>query len=255
MKNCADAWPKAGRLFLAHWNNQMRLSTPVVLSSEHSSNRVPKVWRKQFTGAQDILETHRGWDPGVGQLEKAFAAIFGITVLRGNATRLLIELNRSLHHPKLFSEFTRELSATEKSELVQTIYQPYREQVHRSIQSVIDQYGFALHVSLHTFTPVLEGKERAVDVGFLYDPKRTTEKRIVDDWIEAMRHRDRSLRLRRNQPYLGTADGLTKAMRLAFTEYSGIELELNQSLALDPKEGARVSKILAETARQVASRL
>ena len=41
-------------------------------------------------------------------------------------SRLLIEPNRSLHHPQLFSEFTRDLSEARKDEIIEEFYLPYR---------------------------------------------------------------------------------------------------------------------------------
>jgi hypothetical protein len=46
--------------------------------------------------------------------------------------------------------------------------------------------------------------------------------------------RDPGLRVRRNYPYAGKGDGLTRILRRRFppTRYAGIELELNQAFAL-----------------------
>jgi predicted N-formylglutamate amidohydrolase len=84
---------------------------------------------------------------------------------------------------------------------------------------------------VHSFTPVLDGRVRDVDVGFLYDPSRTPERDFVTAWIAALRERDPTLRLRRNQPYRGTSDGLTTSLRQRFdaTRYLGIELEISQA--------------------------
>ena len=69
---------------------------------------------------------------------------------------------------------------------------------------------------------------RDFDVGLLYDPAREAEVGLAAQWARAMRSGG-SVRVRRNRPYRGTADGLTTTLRRRFgPRYLGIELELNQ---------------------------
>ena len=89
-----------------------------------------------------------------------------------------------------------------------------------------------LHLSIHSFTPVLHGQTRNADIGLLYDPGRAGERRLAVAWQKALRKRVPSLRVRRNYPYLGKADGFTTHLRRRFPRaYLGLELEVNQALA------------------------
>jgi hypothetical protein len=49
-------------------------------------------------------------------------------------------------------------------------------------------------------------------------------------WVATLRRRAPQLRVRRNYPYLGRADGLTTYLRRRFPAgaYIGVELEVNQ---------------------------
>jgi predicted N-formylglutamate amidohydrolase len=87
-----------------------------------------------------------------------------------------------------------------------------------------------LHVSSHSFTPVLHGEVRNCDLGFLYDPARPGEVRFIDAWYGAVRAAAPELVLRRNYPYRGTSDGLVTHLRRRHADraYAGVELELNQ---------------------------
>ena len=87
-----------------------------------------------------------------------------------------------------------------------------------------------LHFSVHSFTPVLNGEVRNADAGFLYDPKRKGEKEICLYLQKYLAEQVPGVRVRRNYPYLGISDGLTKQMRMRYPEkkYLGIEIEVNQ---------------------------
>jgi predicted N-formylglutamate amidohydrolase len=148
---------------------------------------------------------------------------------------LLIEPNRSPHHPRLFSEFTRCLPATDRRWLIENLYQPHRETVSSAVREGLqDGPGHVVHVGFHTFTPTLDGQLRNADVAWLYDPSRPAERAWCDRWREALAARRPDLRLRRNYPYRGQSDGLTSSLRAAFgRRYLGIELEVNQTWPLD----------------------
>jgi predicted N-formylglutamate amidohydrolase len=146
-------------------------------------------------------------------------------------SRLLIECNRSLHHPQLFSEFSNRLAKQTKHELIAKYYLPYRTSVESSINEYISSQKQVLHISLHSFTPELNGVIRQNDIGLLYDPKRKQEKEFCLTFKDALIAQDPTLKIRANYPYLGSADGFTTHLRKQFPEnYLGIELELNQGL-------------------------
>jgi predicted N-formylglutamate amidohydrolase len=89
-----------------------------------------------------------------------------------------------------------------------------------------------VHVSVHSFTPELDGDVRNADIGLLYDPKRKHEKAFCERWRTELLRRAPGLRVRMNYPYTGTSDGFTTALRRIFPKgYCGIELEVNQRFA------------------------
>ena len=91
-----------------------------------------------------------------------------------------------------------------------------------------------IHISSHSFTPELDGKVRAADVGLLYDPARHGEAVLCARWKASQVKLAPELRVRRNYPYAGKGDGLTSHLRLQFPPraYVGIELEVNQSIVV-----------------------
>jgi predicted N-formylglutamate amidohydrolase len=177
-----------------------------------------------------VLAGHRGWDPGALGVARAVARKLHAPLHVNPVTRLLVEVNRSPGHPALFSEFTRGLPVAERAAIRAAHYDPYRDALTDRIREQARSRGAVLHLSIHTFTPVLDGEPRNADVGFLYDPARTRERHLGAEWRRELVARLPDLRCRRNYPYRGAADGLTTHLRRIFpaASYLGIEIEISQ---------------------------
>jgi predicted N-formylglutamate amidohydrolase len=224
----------------------------IVLSCEHGGNRTPPDFRSLFRPYSKLLATHRGYDVGALALAKRLAAATRSPLHFATVTRLLVDLNRSIGHPNLFSEIARPLDRPALEQVLLRHYHPYRRAVQDDVASRVDAFGRVLHLSVHTFTPVLAGVVRTADVGLLYDPKRPAERDFCLRWRDAILRRRPSLRVRRNSPYRGVADGLVSHLRKRFPSdaYVGVELEVNQRF---PLRGGRawtdLQRLLADALR------
>ena len=205
------------------------LSRNMLLSCEHATNSIPDRFRHLFAGAGDILGSHRGWDPGAIDIACALRDALNAPLYTYPYTRLLIEPNRSERHPGLFSEYTASLSRDEKAGLINSFYKPYRRSVEEQIEKLIAEHFPFVHLSIHTFTPNLNGSIRDLDIGLLYDPSRPEEKQFCKQLKQALLKRNPGLRVKMNRPYKGVSDGFTTALRRTFgVVYRGVELEVNQ---------------------------
>jgi predicted N-formylglutamate amidohydrolase len=224
----------------------------LVLSCEHAGNRVPPEYRALFRGQQRVLDSHRGWDPGALEVARAIAAVTDAPLLANTVSRLVVECNRSIGHRELYSEYTRGLTREERTRLLDRYYHPHRGAVEAVVRSGLRNHARVVHVSVHTFTPVLNGRTRSADIGLLYDPRRTEEAHFVDVWMHALHWEAPLLRVKKNYPYRGWTDGLTTTLRGEFAarRYLGIELEVNQALALGPAR--RSSDVPNRIARSLA---
>jgi predicted N-formylglutamate amidohydrolase len=169
-------------------------------------------------------------------MAKALARAFRAPLVASTVSRLLIDLNRSIGHPQLYSTATRGAPAKVRSKIVDRHYSPYRQQVELLVRDSVSCGRRVIHISSHSFTPELDGKVRRADVGLLYHPGRPGEVELCARWKAALAALAPQLRVRRNYPYEGKADGLTKRLRLCFPPrvYVGIELELNQGIVRAP---------------------
>jgi predicted N-formylglutamate amidohydrolase len=176
-----------------------------------------------------VLDSHRGLDYGALEVARAFGRRLGVAPFTATTSRLVVDLNRSPHHRNVFSEYTRVLGAEERAAAMAAHYWPYRNSVERAVDGAVASGRSVLHVSSHSFTPVLNGEVRNCDVGFLYDPARPIEVSFIDAWYDAVRAAAPRLVLRRNYPYRGTSDALVTYLRRRHGAYAygGVELEVN----------------------------
>lgn len=201
-----------------------------LITCEHGGNRIPAACRDLFDAHRALLSTHRGYDPGALVMARQMARALEAPLISSVTSRLLVDLNRSIGHPRLYSEATRDAPLPMRREIVQRYYLPYRGAVEGLVAHAVAQGRRVVHVSSHSFTPVLDGQVRTADIGLLYDPARPGEVDLCERWRAALQARAPGLRVRRNYPYLGKGDGLTSALRKRFepTAYVGVELEVNQ---------------------------
>jgi predicted N-formylglutamate amidohydrolase len=202
----------------------------LLVSCEHGGNRVPAEYASLFAEAADVLDSHRGLDYGALEVARAFGRRLGIEPFVATTTRLVVDLNRSPHHKNVFSEYTRSLTPEQRVVAMARHYWPYRNAVVGRVDRAVAAGETVVHVSSHSFTPVLRGEARNCDVGFLYDPARRGEVRFVEAWAAAIAVAAPELALRRNYPYRGTSDALVTHLRRrhAAARYAGVEVEVNQ---------------------------
>jgi predicted N-formylglutamate amidohydrolase len=234
-----------------------RVNPYILLTCEHGGNRIPRAYANLFRGQGAVLRTHRGYDIGAADVARRVARSLDVPVFVATVSRLVVDLNRSVGHQRVLSEMTRALSASERAQVFAEHYRPHRDAVTAAAIREIDRKNRVIHIAVHSFTPVLDGVRRNADVGLLYDPARPSERAVALAFRVALRARDPNLRVRMNYPYRGTADGFTTDLRQAFadTQYSGIEIELNQAL-LDERAGVRRhSEFIARSLAEIVASL
>jgi predicted N-formylglutamate amidohydrolase len=213
----------------------------LLLTCEHGGNRVPRAYASCFRGAAAVLASHRGWDPGALPLARKLARRFGLPLRSVTTSRLLVEANRSPENPRIWSPYTAGLPPQERQRILDRHYWPHRRDVEAAVRASVAARRRVVHVAVHSFTPRIDGEVRKGDVGLLYDPARPRERGLALRWQGILRDLDPTLRVRRNHPYRGIADGLATWLRRRFrdADYAGFELEVNQAVF----EGSRRREI------------
>lgn len=209
----------------------------LLVSCEHGGNRIPPPFRYLFQTAQDqlLLDSHRGFDAGALIIARELAAKLTAPLVASTISRLLVDLNRSVGHPHLYSNATRNAPAEVRRKILENYYRPYRRKAENLIQEAVAHGRRVVHVSCHSFTPELNGQVRNADIGLLYNPARMGEVALCECWKASLRACAAEFAVRRNYPYAGKNDGFTAYLRQRFApdEYVGVELEVNQKRVLE----------------------
>lgn len=220
-----------------------------VFSCEHATPEIPDRYRQYANPPEAVRLSHQGWDPGAKELMEVFLRGRSIPSVQGRLGRLILDLNRSENNPKLWSEWSDNLSDSEKEQLKQDIYWPYRNELEGLIRSGFEHFQTVIHLSFHSFTPLFFGQVREVELGLLYDPNHKLESAFCEAWAVRLKEALPGMDIRTNEPYAGTDDGLTSIYRKRFgSNYAGLEIELSQGITQgDGSRFQEVCKILCRT--------
>ena len=233
--------------------------TQVILTVEHGGHKIPAPYAPLFRGQSQVLKSHRGWDQGALVIAKVLQSKWGSPLVASTTSRLLIDLNRSLSHKSVFSEYTQDLQPDTKDQIIARYYAQYRAEVEDTVAKAYKRGERVLHLSIHSFTPVWNHVRRKTDIGILFDPARPGETNLASYWQSLLR-KDQYFRdwaVHRNRPYQGKSDGFTTYLRTIFSgesskkqgEYLGIELEINQKFLKRENSarsiGREIARVLA----------
>ena len=187
-------------------------TSPYVLVCEHAGNRVPKQLGNLGLSAED-LQGHIAWDIGAEGVSRLLSRLLDAPLVLQRYSRLAYDCNRPPNAEGAMPEISettpipgnKSLSAADKMKRIEAIYWPF----HEGLAHVLDQRACEGRptslVTIHSFTKVYKGKERAVELGILFD----RDARIAGKLIKAFPKVD----VRLNEPY-GPKDGVMHTLNL-----------------------------------------
>ncbi|MEM8983401.1 MAG: N-formylglutamate amidohydrolase [Pseudomonadota bacterium] len=154
-----------------------------LLVCDHASARIPLAL-KGLGLSERAKRSHLVCDHGAGALTLAVAAELKIPAVMCNYSRLVVDCNRSLDDPSAFLTFgdgmriagNCDLTEAERKQRADAIYWPYHRAVDAALAEIDTSDERAALVSLHSFSPVLEGIQRPWDAGVLWD----TDERLAE---------------------------------------------------------------------------
>lgn len=204
----------------------------LMLTCEHASNKLPAAFKKAVPA--EVLKTHRAYDIGACSVFRKLVKFAKPEFYcEGKFSRLFVDLNRTITNKSAFSEYydaleARDKSAAKKAKVQATAYwQEYRTAIEKFVKANAKKE--IIHLGIHSFTPVLNGKVRNTDIGILYDPSRPKECELAQVIKAEIKRLHPEMKVRFNYPYKGTSDGLTTTLRKKLgPQYVGIEIEINQ---------------------------
>jgi predicted N-formylglutamate amidohydrolase len=153
---------------------------PWVIICDHASNRVPRaLGTLGLTDAERAR--HIGWDIGAASVTRGLAARLDAWAILQNYSRLVIDCNRK---PGVESSIIARSENTdvpgnigivdaERELRRQAIFDPYHAQIAAMLDARQAAGRRTLIVSMHSFTPIYDGKYRPMQAAVLYhrDPR------------------------------------------------------------------------------------
>ena len=222
---------------------------PVVLTCEHAAYTLPDRYGTLGLAADD-LRRHIGWDIGAWAVVRALLRHVDSAAVSSAYSRLLIDCNRaSSDHDLILPESdgtpvpgNRGLTDAERQRRTREFYAPYHAAVDRIVLDRVDTSRLLL--SVHSFTPTLDGKDRPFDVGVLFDDHED----LAREFGQRLAHT--GYRVRDNEPYSGYAGLIFSARRHGRRHgLPYLEIEMNNGLLLTPAGVADMGRRLGRVLR------
>src|SRR5210317_2190357 len=219
---------------------------PILLVCDHASCRFPESLGDM--GLDPFARRcHLAVDIGAGALTEALAGSLGVTAVLHNYSRLVVDCNRQLMDPSAFLEYgdgilvpgNRNLHKDEKDLRATALYWPY----HVAIGDQLDRLKKAgpppALVSIHSFTPVLNGESREWQMGVLWDKDEKTRTVFLEGLRGAGYH------VGDNEPYSGKApQDFTIDHHAEEINLPHIGIEIRQDLIDDDAGVAEIAEVM-----------
>jgi predicted N-formylglutamate amidohydrolase len=225
---------------------------PILIVCDHASNRVPKILDGVGLAKTD-LEKHIAWDPGTENIGRYMSEKLDATGFFACYSRIVVDVNRGERSAECMREVSdhihvpgnKNLSAAEKRQRLDEIFWPY----HRALATQIKTYRkkgiVPLIVSLHSFTPEMDGYKRPWHIGVLWNKEETIARRLVD----ALQAQNPKMIVGENEPYTLKQANLTKNTIKTHAEDAGLPyviVEFRQDLVATKRDALKWGRIFLE---------
>lgn len=208
----------------------------LVLVADHARRDLPEEYGDLGLPATEF-ERHIAYDIGVEMVTRELAALIGAPAVLAGFSRLLIDPNRGEDDPTLIRQLydgtivpaNYPLSEAERERRLENFYRPYHDAVAAMIASVAEASGHAPFIlSIHSFTPSMQGHVRPWHVGILWDK----DDRAPRPLIEALTA-DKKVVVGDNEPYDGALPGDTMYRHATANGLAHALVEIRQDLIAD----------------------
>lgn len=178
----------------------------ILLVCDHASCRFPAALGDM--GLDPFARRcHLAVDIGAGPLTERLAESLGVTAVVAQYSRLVVDCNRQLMDPGAFLQFSdgvlipgnRSLRQADKDRRADAIYWPYHGAIEKQIKRLTGAGAPPAFVSVHSFTPVMDGVSRPWHMGVLWDKDTSLRDIFIEGFSAA------GYVVGDNQPYSGKA--------------------------------------------------
>lgn len=220
----------------------------LVFSCDHASNRIPRVFG-DFGLTADQREDHIAWDIGAARVAEILSDAFDAPAVFSGYSRLVIDCNRRPDDVSSIPPVSdgiairgnESLTQTTRAERMETFFEPFQYAVGAMMNRTIPGAALAL-VSVHSFTPRMNGFDRPWHVGALWE----RDDRIAAPFMAALAARG-DVVVGDNLPYsFSRPRGFTLDSHAWEKGIACMGIEVRQDLIADEAGAARWAAILID---------
>ncbi len=147
-----------------------------ILIADHAGRAIPRSLGSLGLDATDLAR-HIAWDIGIGDVTRSLARHLDAPAVLAPYSRLVIDPNRRLGDPTSIAQGSdgvaipgnRGLDPRARQARAREIFEPYHAAVARLIESRRRARLDPALISMHSFTPVMNGFERPWQIGILWN--------------------------------------------------------------------------------------
>ncbi|MEE9143043.1 MAG: N-formylglutamate amidohydrolase [Gammaproteobacteria bacterium] len=177
---------------------------PLLLVCDHASRSTPTAL-DGLGLTEDDLCRHIAWDIGSAAVTERLAQRFDATALFAGYSRLFVDCNRAPGSSTIFPQLSdgtvvpgnHGLSSQDKAARLEQVFNPYHDAINKELSCFARAGTVPAFLSIHSFTPVLDGVERPWEFGVLWD----SDPRLALPLIRALRGAGH--KVGDNEPYSG----------------------------------------------------
>jgi predicted N-formylglutamate amidohydrolase len=180
-------------------------AAPALLVCDHASRAFPRGLAR--LGLPELATwQHIAWDIGAAELTRGLAAELGAPAVLAGYSRLVVDCNRSPDDVEAFRGTSdgqevpgnRLLTDIDRGQRLACIFDPYHEAIAAMLGGFRARDVVPLLVSIHTFTPSMDGQQRPWHVGVLWDADEASARSLITGLRSV-----RGLVVGDNEPYSG----------------------------------------------------
>jgi predicted N-formylglutamate amidohydrolase len=223
------------------------MQLPLVVTCEHAHWELPA--NCDLGVPESLLASQASWDHGALDIAQRIAANFAAPLLRGEYSRMWVDLNRSPDHPNVVPRHSygvdvpgnMNLTAAQIERRIDEYHAPYWRKATATVNEVLSSRGRCVHISSHSFCPSLDPAARDFEIGILFDPVHRFESLVANQLISSIRAL--GISVRSNEPYSGIGPALVTSFRSQRMDqdYAGIEIETSHAVTVSPSGIERIS--------------
>ena len=230
---------------------------PILLVCDHASHRFPKSLGDM--GLDPFARRcHLAVDIGAGPVTETLAKSLGVTAVVHNYSRLVVDCNRQLMDPSAFLEYgdgilvpgNRNLHQEDKDLRSSALYWPYHCAIDEQVQRLRKAGPSPAFISIHSFTPVLNGESRKWEMGILWDK----DEQLRDIFLTDLRAA--GYLVGDNEPYSGKApQDFTIDHHAEEVGLPHIGIEIRQDLIDDEAGVAEIAEAMRQIVASIPERI